>query len=109
MNRREPSASAGGPAEDGLAEAASRPWSRRARDVAAVLWPSFLAACLATMVFFAFVDPELMGDAMTPSVTISRMTGYAVGFFFFWAISLVSSVLTIFLVRTSADGSNGRY
>jgi hypothetical protein len=108
MNRREPSASGGEPAEDRLADAAPRPWSRRARDVAAVLWPSFLAACLATLLFFALVDPELMGDAMTPSVTVSRMTGYAIGFFFFWVIAMVSSAITIFLVRTSANGSNGR-
>ena len=108
MNRREPSASAGGPAEDDLSDAVSRPWSRRARDIAAVLWPSFLAACVATLLFFALVDPELIGDAMTPSVAVSRMTGYAIGFFFFWVIALVSSVITIFLVRTSANGSNGR-
>ena len=30
-----------------------------------------------------------------------RMAGYAVGFFFFWAIATLSSALTLYLVRTA--------
>ena len=40
------------------------PWSRRAQAIAAVLWPSFLAAAFATMLFFAFVDPEALRETM---------------------------------------------
>jgi hypothetical protein len=29
------------------------------------------------------------------------MTGYAVGFFFFWLISALSSLLTLYLARTA--------
>ncbi len=29
------------------------------------------------------------------------MTGYAVGFFFFWLVSSLSSLLTLYLVRTA--------
>jgi hypothetical protein len=29
------------------------------------------------------------------------MTGYAVGFFFFWLVSALSSLLTLYLVRTA--------
>jgi hypothetical protein len=29
------------------------------------------------------------------------MTGYAVGFFFFWLVASLSSLLTLYLVRTA--------
>jgi hypothetical protein len=29
------------------------------------------------------------------------MTGYAVGFFFFWLIAALSSLMTLYLVRTA--------
>ncbi|MDJ0927852.1 MAG: hypothetical protein QNJ73_09400 [Gammaproteobacteria bacterium] len=78
-----------------------RPWSRRAQAIAAVMWPSFLAAALATMLFFAFVDPGRMEDAMSQPLEFSRMTGYGLGFFFFWLIAVVSSAVSVFLLRTS--------
>jgi hypothetical protein len=78
------------------------PWSQMAQDMAVTLWPSFLAASVATMFFFAFFDPSLFGDgAMPPRWLTHRMAGYAVGFFFFWAICTLSSALTLYLVRTA--------
>lgn len=78
-----------------------RPWGRRAQALAAVLWPSFLAAALATMLFFAFVDPgELLG-ALSYPLELDRMGGYAAGFFFFWLIALVSSGVSVFLLSTA--------
>jgi hypothetical protein len=77
------------------------PWSRAAQAIAAVLWPSFLAASLATMLFFAFVDPELLAEATSPPLEVSRLTGYAIGFFFFWVITLVSSAVSVYLVQTA--------
>lgn len=77
------------------------PWSRAAQAIAAVLWPSFLAGSFATMLFFAFVDPELLADATSPPLDVSRMTGYAIGFFFFWLIALVSSAVSVYLVQTA--------
>jgi hypothetical protein len=40
------------------------------------------------------------------------MTGYAVGFFFFWLVAALSSLMTLYLVRTahpedSAEGETG--
>jgi hypothetical protein len=81
-----------------------RRWSRLARDVAVTLWPSFLAAAVATMFFFAFFDPSMFGAGATPPAWLDdRMAGYAVGFFFFWAITTLSSVLTLYLVRTAHE------
>lgn len=78
-----------------------KPWSRQAQAIAAVLWPSFLAASFATMLFFAFVDPVEMQMAMSGAPEFSRMTGYALGFFFFWFVALLSSATSIFLLRTA--------
>ena len=52
-----------------------------------VLWPSLLAACLASLLFFAAVDPLLLRDA-GPRLfdELEREGGYALGFFFFWFI-----------------------
>jgi len=77
-----------------------KPWSRQARQIAAIIWPSFLSAAFATMLFFAVVDPGLIGDSMTPSQRFSRMTGYGLGFFFFWLITMISSSISILLIRS---------
>jgi hypothetical protein len=77
-------------------------WPRQGQDVAIVLWPAFLVASIATMVCFAFIDPVLVGnDDYPPPAFSSRMTGYAVGFFFFWLVAMSSSLLTLYLVRTA--------
>lgn len=100
-------------ADDGAArpEAAipeQRPWGRRAQAIAAVIWPSFLAAAFATMLFFAFVDPADIELATGLAPGGSRMTGYGLGFFFFWLITLVSSALSVFLLRTARRNSRDR-
>jgi uncharacterized RDD family membrane protein YckC len=85
-------------------------WSQFAQDAAMTLWPSFLAASVATMFFFAFIDPSLFGDGATPPDWLAdhRMAGYAVGFFFFWAICTLSSALTLYLVRTARQQGGSR-
>jgi hypothetical protein len=67
-------------------------------SVALVFWPSFLAACVASGLFFAAVDPELLRDA-GPRVFagMNREYGYALGFFFFWAMAALASALSLFL------------
>jgi hypothetical protein len=93
--------------EESALELTEKPWSRRAQDIAAVAWPSFLVAAMATVVFFAFIDPLVLQDATFPSWNLGRMTGYTLGFFFFWGIALVSSALTMFLARSGRPpGSN---
>ena len=78
-----------------------KPWSPAAQAVAAVLWPSFLAAAFATMLFFAFVDPSQVHEATTPPLDVNRMTGYAIGFFFFWFVTALSSAVSVYLVLTN--------
>ncbi len=71
----------------------------RGRLAFTVLWCSFLAASVATMVFFAVVDPAPFADAPTADGS-SRMTLYSLGFFFFWAICAGAAALTAFMLAT---------
>lgn len=76
-------------------------WSRFRQDLGVLLWCSFLAACLATLLFFAYFDPLLLAaDDSPPRWLADRQTGYAVGFFFFWAMCTVASFLTAYLIDT---------
>lgn len=71
---------------------------RRIHILGAVLWPAFLTAAAATMVFFANIDPATLRAQTLPNLPISREAGYAVGFFMFWAIGIASSALTLLLM-----------
>lgn len=69
------------------------------RQWGAILWPSFVAAGLATMVFFAFVDPLRLRDLTFPQHAISREMGYTLGFFMFWGVTAGASAVTWYLLR----------
>lgn len=68
----------------------------------AILWPSFFAACIATMVFFAWVDPLALRDITFPGLPITREAGYTIAFFLFWTATAASSVFTWLLLRPSS-------
>ena len=76
-----------------------RPMAQR---LGAILWPSFFAAGVATMAFFAFVDPLLLRDLTFPQLEISRGVGYTIGFFVFWACTAGSSLFTWILLRPAS-------
>jgi hypothetical protein len=84
-----------------------RRWSRRLQDLVAILWPSFLAAVVASGLFFSHVDPVDLDDISTPIANFSRLGGYTIGFFFFWSFGALSSAMSVLLIRTSRrrDGS----
>jgi len=67
-----------------------------------VLWPSFMVAALAEMVFFIVIDPQELFLFGKP-VHYSPLTTYSVGFFCFWLICAASSLTTIFLQRSAAE------
>jgi hypothetical protein len=83
--------------------------------IALVLWPSFMGAGVASLLFFAAVDPQLLRDA-GPRIfdNLNRDAGYALGFFFFWAIAALASGLSVYMIRTarredqSTDGGGRR-
>lgn len=57
-----------------------------------ILWPSFLAAGVAEILFFTAFDPS--------DFEAGRLVAYSIGFFVFWALAAASSALTCFLQRS---------
>ncbi len=65
------------------------------------LWCSFLAASLATLLFFAFVDPAPVVALLQPTDTAPGRTAlYSLGFLFFWTFCALAAGLTAWLLRT---------
>lgn len=73
--------------------------SERVQRVLWVLWPAFLVAAVAELVFFALIDPADLSVFGVP-LDAGRMPVYTIGFFFFWAVAASSAALTVFLQRS---------
>ena len=73
-----------------------------AQRVGAIAWPSFFAAGVCTMSFFALVDPLALRDITWPDLQMSRELGYTLGFFMFWAATASSSLFTWILLRPAS-------
>ena len=74
------------------------PHDSMVRRVGSVVWPSFFAAGIATIMFFAIVDPVELAAITWPQIEISRMAGYSIGFFMFWICTLSACLFTAMLV-----------
>lgn len=62
-----------------------------------VLWPAFIAAGIAEVVFFTVIDPKqlfLLGEP----VELPVMATYSVGFLMFWMICAGSSLMSWFML-----------
>jgi len=75
-------------------------WNRRKRDIGLIIWISFLAASVGTLVLFAVLDPEALRDAWVLPWEIGRKLAYSLGFLFLFAISALATSLTVFMIRT---------
>jgi hypothetical protein len=67
-----------------------------------IVWPAFLVAGLADVIFFMLFDPIDLHVFDNP-LDISREAFYTFGFFGFWGLAIASSALTVFLGRSSFD------
>ena len=67
-----------------------------------VVWPAFLVACAAELLFFSLFDPSDLHLFGHP-VDVDRMLVYTLGFFAFWMLGMVSSALTAFLARSPSQ------
>lgn len=83
------------------APAAADDASPRIQQLGAILWPSFFAAGVCTMVFFAFVDPVVLRRITFPTLPVSRELGYTLGFFMFWVATAASSLFTSLLLSSA--------
>jgi hypothetical protein len=76
----------------------------RGRAIGAIFWSAFLAAALACLLCFAFLDPEALAAGDVPSWWTTRRAVYALGFFFFWLTGLVAATLCWQLARPDRRG-----
>ena len=67
------------------------------KDVIAVLWPAFMAACLIEIVVFAAFDPH--DFSATGEGELDPYTVYSLGFFAFWLVASLASLATWKLAR----------
>ncbi len=67
-----------------------------------VLWPSFLVAGLAEILFFTVIAPQELYLFGQP-VHFSPIATYSIGFFGFWLVCAASSLTTLFFQRTSEE------
>jgi len=73
-----------------------------AQRIATVLWLSFLMAGIATGFFFSVIDPiELKYCVDLPEV--GRTAAYSIGFFLFWLLTSVSSLLAAFFIYPTKE------
>lgn len=87
-------------------------WTSARRDMGIIIWISFLAACLGSLIIFGLLDPQAMTSAWTENWDMGRKWGYTLGFGFLWLITFISASLTVFMLRsgprkgysTGADG-----
>lgn len=90
--------------DDNETSGAETHWSHLREDVAVVVWCSFLVASVATMLFYAFVDPHELSEILGhPWWLPNVMTTYALGFFGFWAIAAAGAGLTAYMLDTSHE------
>lgn len=80
-------------------EAEHQDWDRDTQKIAVLSWISFLSACAASVILFAYVEPLIIVDAINVPFIESRNAGYAIGFFFLWTHAWISGWLVLRLVR----------
>jgi hypothetical protein len=71
-----------------------------------IIWPAFLVAGVAEIVFFSIFDPFELHFFGAP-LDWSRQAIYTLGFFGFWGLGIASSALTLFLERRPRGGTPG--
>lgn len=67
-----------------------------------ILWPSFLIAGAANIIFATLFDPlEILyrGEALIEH----RIAAYTIVFFFFWLLGIASSMLTCYFQRSANE------
>lgn len=78
----------------------------RIQKVVSVLWPSFLTAGVATVLFFTAFDPVDLGMLLGVE-QLERLEAYSIGFFLFWILTSTSCALTCYF-RRPCDELNPR-
>ena len=78
-----------------------------ARRLIWILWPSFIVAGVAEVLFFTVFDPVEL-PIPWEGASLSRLDVYSVGFLLFWILAAASSAFTCFLQRGAKDVNRTR-
>jgi hypothetical protein len=78
------------------------------RRAMSILWPSFLAAALAELCFFAVFDPRELGQLrqlhqLSETHALAPMAIYSIVFLLFWSLCTLASMLTCYLLTVPPD------
>ena len=76
----------------------------RSQQLISILWPSFVTAILASGIFFSAFDPQDLLP-FDEDFQLSRLATYSIGFFVFWAISVISSAGTLYFAISNCRSS----
>lgn len=71
------------------------------KSAMSVLWPSFLAGAVGTVLLFSLLDPVDL--RFVGPLELGRKSGYTLAFFFFWGLAAGSSWLTSLLQRRAEE------
>ena len=71
------------------------------KGLAWIVWPSFIAGGVGTVLLFTVLDPVDL--RFVGPWELSRQAGYTLGFLFLWALAAASSALTCFLQRSASE------
>jgi len=62
-----------------------------------VLWPAFIAAGIAEVVFFTVIDPQQL-YLFGRQIELPAIASYSIGFLLFWLICAGSSLMSWFML-----------
>jgi hypothetical protein len=79
----------------------------KCQKMISILWPSFLTAGVATVLFFATFDPVTLLQE-TRFAETSRLAAYSIGFFLFWLLTSSSCALTCYFRRPCSVPEPGK-
>lgn len=68
--------------------------------IVAILWPSFITAGIATVLFTTAFDPAEL--VLFADYGISRLGSYTICFFLFWVFGAVTSTATCYFLKPCA-------
>ena len=86
----------------------NRRWSQRQRDWAVVLWVAFMSAAAGSFVVFGLFDPLDIVHSYADEFEIGVKLAYGLAFAFLYLLCLLSSVLTMFMIRTGPAQGHSR-
>lgn len=67
-----------------------------------VLWPSFLVAGVAEIIFFTLINPQELYLLGQP-VHFSVLATYSIGFFAFWLLCASASLVTLYFAQSGGE------